>query len=948
MPRVIWLDATVEQVEDERQASCPPGVRCGKWRAFRLAGLLALVLTGCLLGKVGPASAASPLSWASPVRADDQPPFASPAAITGVSCPSTGLCVAVDGVGDVLISTDPTGGAGAWVTAAGVAGSFAAVSCPSTELCVAVGGGDVATSTDPTGGAGAWTVTTLVPSASQHPNQPNRLQAVSCPSARLCVATDEAGNVWTSTDPTAGASVWTKANVDGSEKILSGVSCPTESMCVAVDREGGDVLTSTDPTGGAGAWTVTEVDKDTLFDVSCSSETLCVATDSGGNVLTSTDPTGGAGAWSPTHVSGGLIEHVSCASWGLCVALDGNEVITSMEPTKGAQAWTSAAIETTNKYGGLESLESAACPAAGVCVLTDSGSAVVTSTEPMGGTGAWTITDLEVGINSLQGVSCAPAGLCVGVDSAGNVVSAADPGGGAGAWKSVHVDDHSLDGVSCPSAGLCVAVDEAGDVVTSTEPTGVASAWSLADVDGTTPLHGISCPSTTLCVATDKNGDVVTSTEPTGGPSVWHAASVADRELKGVSCPSEQLCVVTAGGDAITSTDPTGGAGAWTPRQVGAGASVSCPSTRLCVDTGIQAFGILSTTEPLGGESAWTETSFDGKEGEPAAFNGFDEISCGSEALCVATTLGGNGSPGNVMISADPRGGAEAWTEAEVYGGPIVKPIPIIELYSRVLAGVSCTPDLCAVIDNSGKVIIGTLSPAPPVNTSPPVASGTPAPGQTLSCSNGSWTGYPPPTFTYQWLRDGTPIDGASTGAYEVQAADQDHGLACQVTASNSAGSESATSNTLQVPPAQAPGGGGSGDGSSGGGGSPGTLTGTVSNAFVLNGMESVAARGTVKLTLTLPGPGTLQIVGKASAAQFAGVSRTKKKHKTALVIVQLRLTVSKAGRIAVTLVPAASARTVLAMRGKLRTTITITYTPKGGKPRSIVRTVTFRLKRRR
>ena len=135
---------------------------------------------------------------------------------------------------------------------------------------------------------------------------------------------------------------------------------------------------------------------------------------------------------------------------------------------------------------------------------------------------------------------------------------------------------------------------------------------------------------------------------------------------------------------------------------------------------------------------------------------------------------------------------------------------------------------------------------------------------------------------------------------------------------------------------------------SSDGGGSPGTLTGTVSNAFVLNGIESVAARGTVKVTLTLPGPGTLQIVGKASAAQFAGVSRTKKKRKTPIVIVRLRLTVSKAGRIVVTLVPTASAKTVLARRGKLRATVTITYTPKGGEPRSIVRTVTFRLKRRR
>ena len=72
-----------------------------------------------------------------------------------ISCASTSLCVAVDGAGDVLSSSNPAGGSGAW-TMINVDGTtpFRGVSCPSLSLCVAVdAAGNVVTSTDPTGGA---------------------------------------------------------------------------------------------------------------------------------------------------------------------------------------------------------------------------------------------------------------------------------------------------------------------------------------------------------------------------------------------------------------------------------------------------------------------------------------------------------------------------------------------------------------------------------------------------------------------------------------------------------------------------------------------------------------------------------------------------------------------------------------------------------------------------
>ena len=87
-----------------------------------------------------------------------------------------------------------------------------------------------------------------------------------------------------------------------------------------------------------------------------------------------------------------------------------------------------------------------------------------------------------------------------------------------------------------------------------------------------------------------------------------------------------------------------------------------------------------------------------------------------------------------------------------------------------------------------------------PVNTVSPVLSGTPAVGHPLTCATGTWTGLESPTYAYAWLRDGTPIAGASASLYVAQAADLGQVLLCEVTATNKIGSATAVSNTLTVP----------------------------------------------------------------------------------------------------------------------------------------------------
>jgi Carboxypeptidase regulatory-like domain len=97
------------------------------------------------------------------------------------------------------------------------------------------------------------------------------------------------------------------------------------------------------------------------------------------------------------------------------------------------------------------------------------------------------------------------------------------------------------------------------------------------------------------------------------------------------------------------------------------------------------------------------------------------------------------------------------------------------------------------------------LVPKAPNNTNAPVASGTPAVGQMLSCSTGSWTGEPKPAYTYTWLSNGNAIAGETGSTYVVQPAEQSYGISCKVTATNKHGKASATSNTLNVPPPPPP-----------------------------------------------------------------------------------------------------------------------------------------------
>ena len=107
------------------------------------------------------------------------------------------------------------------------------------------------------------------------------------------------------------------------------------------------------------------------------------------------------------------------------------------------------------------------------------------------------------------------------------------------------------------------------------------------------------------------------------------------------------------------------------------------------------------------------------------------------------------------------------------------------------------------------------VAPAPvaPSNTVLPTISGTTTFGQTLTATNGTWSGVPAPTLTYQWQRcdnagaNCVAIGGATASTYLIISADQARTLRVAVTGTNATGNSTATSaqTSLVLAPSGSP-----------------------------------------------------------------------------------------------------------------------------------------------
>jgi hypothetical protein len=124
--------------------------------------------------------------------------------------------------------------------------------------------------------------------------------------------------------------------------------------------------------------------------------------------------------------------------------------------------------------------------------------------------------------------------------------------------------------------------------------------------------------------------------------------------------------------------------------------------------------------------------------------------------------------------------------------------------YTLVMAdtGTDVTARVVAInAEGSGSAVSNAVAiPAvAPISNAAPVASGDGEVGETLSCTTGTWLGTAPITYSYQWERDGTPIGGATASTYLVDVADEGTDVTCDVTATNSAGNATESSNAIAV-----------------------------------------------------------------------------------------------------------------------------------------------------
>ncbi|MCL2419587.1 MAG: hypothetical protein FWD04_09865 [Conexibacteraceae bacterium] len=217
---------------------------------------------------------------------DEESAGTFPAGFGPIWCTSSTMCVTVGDPNKIFASTRPGGGASAW--RAFQVGFFnegwTTVACRDRTLCI-VGdtqNGRLAVSTAPTQ---SWRQFALLGGGHAAP----AITAVTCNRDRgACLVGTVTGALWSSTHPARGRSAFRRIKL--SSRAIVGLACRSQHLCVAIDQLG-HVFSSTNPGGPLRTWTHKTLDAgsnwpggERLTAVTCAPGAACLVGDAGGRV----------------------------------------------------------------------------------------------------------------------------------------------------------------------------------------------------------------------------------------------------------------------------------------------------------------------------------------------------------------------------------------------------------------------------------------------------------------------------------------------------------------------------------------------------------------------------------------------------------------------------------------------------------------------------------------
>jgi hypothetical protein len=153
------------------------------------------------------------------------------------------------------------------------------------------------------------------------------------------------------------------------------------------------------------------------------------------------------------------------------------------------------------------------------------------------------------------------------------------------------------------------------------------------------------------------------------------------------------------------------------------------------------------------------------------------------------------GSPSH----ADPKLGA-----LQFHGGPGMfteLPGPTSPAINHGVSAGAPSTDERGVKRPQGRAFdIGAVEYSVPVNLILPKISGTPKVGSKLTCVNATWQIREGPTgFAFRWFDNGTLIGGATQKTLIPGSTERGHQIACEVIASNAAGTKAVRSNPVKI-----------------------------------------------------------------------------------------------------------------------------------------------------